>query len=285
MDQFLDIAESTGVWKAIGKYIDGRVEAGRIIRIAEAEVKRDDIKERARRRQEEEGIRHQVNMESVSIKAMSQINEDAKPDDVEDDWYANFFDKVRNVSDEDMQTVWSQLLSGAINTPGSFSTRTVNLFANLDKEDAESFATLCSFRCEIPVIEDDHRNFRIFPYIPRNFPHYKEYACISEETLLRLEEAGLIIQKFGFVVGEGLSGGHTDGHYFFFNSYYRRKILELKCHDGEILFRVPEDGAMPYGVVKFTQAGKELSRIVEQKCADGFLDFLKEHYPLAVSPR
>lgn len=283
MDEILEIVENVGVWKAFRKYVDGIAEADRIVRIAKAKIKVEDLQAQARRRIDREDMEHQKNMLSVLIKTRGQFNQDAKPDDVEDDWYANFFDKVRNISDEDMQMLWSRILAGEINNPRNFSKRTINLFTNFDKEDAKAFATLCSFQCEIPEIKDDRRNFRIFPYIPRNYREHKEYACISEENLIRLEEAGLIILNFGFALDESLSGGPFDGHYFFAKPDHREKIFELKCHDGKIFFRVPiENGAISLGVVKFTQVGKELSRIVEQKSADGFLNFLKSHYPLSV---
>ena len=276
-----NVAKNAGVWKAIEKYFDGKAEAGRMVRIAEAEIEVEDLQAQARRRREMEDIRHQKNMLSVLIKTKGQFNQDAMPDDVEDDWYANFFDKVRNISDEDMQMLWSRILAGEINNPQNFSKRTINLFANFDKEDAKAFANLCSFQCEIPAIKDDRRNFRIFPYIPSNYREHKEYECISEENLIRLEEAGLIIQNFGFAHDRRPTRGHTDGHYFYANHEQRGMSFELKCHDGKLFFKIPiEDGAIPLGVVKFTQVGKELSRIVEQKCANGFLDFLKGHYPL-----
>ena len=78
-----------------------------------------------------------------------------------------------------MQVLWSQLLAGEINTPRSLTKRTVDLFASLDKEDAENFATLCSFRCEMPMIGDHTRNYGIFPYIPYRYKEYDIYACIS----------------------------------------------------------------------------------------------------------
>ena len=49
------------------------------------------------------------------------------------------------ISDEEMQNIKSQVLSGEANSPGSFSKRTVNLLSDLDKKDAELFQTLCRF--------------------------------------------------------------------------------------------------------------------------------------------
>ena len=84
-------------------------------------------------------------MEDVTAKALLQLNENAEPDSVEDDWLVNFFDKSRIVSDNEMQDLWSRVLAGEANTPGTYSKRTVNFLSDLDKVDAELFTKLCGF--------------------------------------------------------------------------------------------------------------------------------------------
>lgn len=44
-----------------------------------------------------------------------------------------------------MQSLWSRVLAGEANQPGAFAKRTVNLLADLDKEDAILFVQLCGF--------------------------------------------------------------------------------------------------------------------------------------------
>ena len=44
-----------------------------------------------------------------------------------------------------MQELWGRILAGEANTPNSFSRRTVNLVADLDKRDAELLTRLCAF--------------------------------------------------------------------------------------------------------------------------------------------
>ena len=66
------------------------------------------------------------------------------------DWMANFFDKCRIISDEEMQGLWAKVLSGEANAPGSYSKRTVNFLASMDKEDAALFTALCGFAWSFP---------------------------------------------------------------------------------------------------------------------------------------
>ena len=84
-------------------------------------------------------------MEDISAKALPHLKEDADPDSIEDDWLVNFFDKSRIVSDQEMQKLWSHVLAGEANVPGTYSKRAVNLLSGLDKAEALLFTKLCGF--------------------------------------------------------------------------------------------------------------------------------------------
>lgn len=95
-------------------------------------------------------------MEQITSKAIPQLNEDGNPDSMEDDWITNFFDKARIVSDDEMQMLWSCVLAGEANRPGTYSKRTVNFLSDLDKSEAELFSKLCGFAWDIgPLIFDE----------------------------------------------------------------------------------------------------------------------------------
>ena len=56
-----------------------------------------------------------------------------------------FFEKSRIVSDNEMQELWSRVLAGEANDPGTYSKRTVNFLSDLDKGEAALFTKLCGF--------------------------------------------------------------------------------------------------------------------------------------------
>lgn len=122
--------------------------------IADAEVSKtkalmdleiDDIQKRALHRLVSEEIKKQENIESITEKSFSSLNEDAKPEDIEDDWISNFFDKCKLISDKEMQELWGRVLASESNKPGSFSKRTVEFMSTMDKKDAELFENLGQF--------------------------------------------------------------------------------------------------------------------------------------------
>jgi hypothetical protein len=140
----------------ISDAVGGVFKPYQIVRVAKAEAEAEriqaegriqvtDLQRRAMHRFLEEEAKKQSNIEAVIQKALPLLEENSCPQNVEDDWITTFFDKSRIISDEDMQRLWSKLLAGEANRPGTISKRTVNLLADLDKRDAELFTSLCDF--------------------------------------------------------------------------------------------------------------------------------------------
>ncbi len=112
---------------------------------AESEIEIGDLQFRAATRFVQEETRKQLNMENITRKALPLLTDDASPQDMEDDWILNFFDKSRLFSDEEMQELWARILAGEANTPGTFSRRTINIMSDMEKRDADMFRRLCRF--------------------------------------------------------------------------------------------------------------------------------------------
>lgn len=120
---------------------------------AAGEIETSTIKLRALNRFVAEEVIKQSNIEEITRKSFPHLDESSNPDEMDNDWIANFFDKCRIVSDEEMQNLWSLILAGEANSPGTFSKRTVNTMSSLDKSDALLFTSLCGFIWEIDGIK------------------------------------------------------------------------------------------------------------------------------------
>ena len=92
-----------------------KAEAAAAVIKAQSDIQITDLKYRAVHRWIEEIARDQQNMEAITAKAVPQLNKNANPDAMDDDWIVNFFDKSRKVSDSEMQTLWSRILAGEAN--------------------------------------------------------------------------------------------------------------------------------------------------------------------------
>jgi len=151
---------ATVLIEKISDAIGGYFKPYQIRRVAQAEAEAEKIKalsqiesqmeiaeltQRALGRFLAEETKKQDNIESITSKALPFLEENSKPQEINDDWITNFFDKCRLISDEEMQSLWARVLAGEANSPGKFSKRTINFLESLDKSDAILFANLCSF--------------------------------------------------------------------------------------------------------------------------------------------
>ncbi len=222
---------------------------------AQSETEITDLHRRAVHRWIEEEAQHQKNMEDITDKALPQLDENAIPDSMENDWLVNFSDKSRIVSDNEMQELWSRVLAGEANTPGTYSKRTVNCLSDLDKADADLFTKLCAFGWTIenfvPLVFDIQLEI------------YKRHG-INFETLSHLESIGLV--KFdslrGFVV--------FDLPKKFTVLYYGTPLtLEMPCDAGNEL---------TVGEVFLTKIGQELAPICGSRPVEGFRDYVMDQW-------
>ena len=257
------------VSNALGRHFDpsqtvrmaeAEAKANRIRAISEAEtdIEVAELRHRAAERFIYEEMKKQSNMEDITQKAIPHLTENAEPEKIEDDWIANFFEKIRIVSDEQMQELWAQILAGEGNSPGSFSRKTVNLLADLDKRDASLFANLCRFGWVIsnnfqPLVLDEKHEI------------YNKHE-INFGTLHQLENLGLIIFN-------GVSG--------FRRTNLTRKTIVYYAGTS-VTLTLPNDSGNDLNVGKtlLTQAGRELAGIATANlyAAEGFFDYVYDKW-------
>ncbi|MBD2464375.1 DUF2806 domain-containing protein [Oscillatoria sp. FACHB-1407] len=224
-------------------------DAEKIKALAQIEI--TELQQRALHRFIFEEAKKQDNIEAITSKALPYLKEDACPNNVEDDWITNFFDKCRLISDEQMQALWAKLLAGEANSPGSYSKRTIDLLGSLDKTDASLFNTLCGFGWLIgnvvPLIYDDQASI----YVDRG---------INFNTLEHLDDIGLI----SFASLSGYRRLRIPKHICIF--YYGTPI--------NIEFPGEQDNELETGKVLLTKAGQELAPFCGSEPVPDFLDYV-----------
>jgi hypothetical protein len=238
----------------IRRVAQAEAEADKVRAVSQIEI--SELQRRAVQRFFIEEANKQHNMESIAEKALPEILENAKPEEMEDDWITNFFDKCRLISDQKMQLLWSSVLAGEANTPGRFSKRTISLLSTLDKSDAELFRILCSYAWSkdgsaLPLIFDMEN------------PIYTG-AGINFSALKHLDSIGLL--SF-----ESLSG-------YAQNNLNSTELLEYYGRVVSIEFPNPDVGMLDMGHVMLSKAGEELSAICGSSPCAGFADFVIEQW-------
>ena len=257
-------APASTLIKKVSNAVGGVFAPYQITRVAKAEAKASlirarteieitELHRRAVHRLVEEEARRQKNIEDITDQALSQLRDDSNPEAMEDDWIANFFDKSRIVSDQEMQNLWSHLLAGEANSPGRYSKRTVNTLSDLDKKDAILFAKLCGFgwvvRDVIPLVFDNAASI------------YNEQG-INFVSLNHLDSIGLI--HFG---------GGTE-----FQELNFPKKIDVSYYGRSMILEFPKDinNDLRTGSVRLTQVGRELAPICGSRPVDGFFEYVME---------
>jgi len=260
------VEPATVLIRKIADAIGGGFRPRQIRRIAEAEadaavikakadIDIEELQQRALIRFIMEESKKQDNIESITEKALPQLTESSSPKDIEDDWITNFFDKCRIISDDEMQLLWSKVLAGEANTPGTYSKRTVNSMASLSKFDATLFVKLCGFNWLITnaletLVYDENASI------------YKTTG-INFDALTHLDDIGLI--SFD---SSGINLTHLAKRIKC--SYYGLPMI--------IEFKQDKDNSIKIGKVLLSQIGKELASVCDSKPVDGVIEYILDNW-------
>jgi hypothetical protein len=234
-------------------------EADRIKAIAqiETQIEITDITRRAFGRFLIEETNKQNNMESITSKAIPLLLDDSRPEEVDNDWITNFFDKCRLVSDGEMQELWAKILAGEANSPGKYSKRTINFLGSLDKIDAIQFTALCGFSWII--------GNKITPLIYKvDESIYKEHG-IDFDALSHLDNIGLLNFITSLEEYKKLNIPKRIVVY-----YYGRKI--------NIEFMEDKGNELLIGRILLSKTGEELARVCDSKPIPGFIDYVIKNW-------
>ena len=255
----------------------GEADALRIIAAAQVEA-RDalvstasgvrgeiDIAKTVRQRiQFQEDKRHR-NIGSVVGRTAELIGEKEVPNQEPDhDWTARFFNYIQDVSSGEMQLLWAKVLSGQIEQPGNVSIRGLSILRNLDQATAKLFQKLCSC-CVMSLSWVDVR----VPSLGRNAGEnsLKTFG-FSFDDLNILNEHGLIISDYNSSYDMRLCVGVPAPGVDHPNTQQNSIIRAPFRFQERNWVLVPSDqrklgSEFRVAGVALTQAGKELSKIVE----------------------
>jgi Protein of unknown function (DUF2806) len=250
---------ATTLIEKIADAVGGIARPYQIVRVAKADAEAEKIRargqvevnklqHRAMRRFLAEEAKKQANMEQIIRDALPQLREDAKPENVEDDWITNFFEKARIISDEQMQQLWSKILAAEANSPRTYSRQTVNILSDLDKADAELFTKACSF------------GWTFLDPVPRSM-------------LLILDPRHAVYKSNG-IFFDARAGFTRNPLPSTVRAEYCGRTLTLTIPE-------PPHNSMSVGKVILTRAGDQIASVCGISPVDGFFEYIQETWQRA----
>jgi len=220
---------------------------------ANTALKIGDLERRALERFVKEQAREQENIESITAKALPHLSANSDSSKIDDDWLAEFFAYSRRVSNEEMQEIWSRILSGEANNPGSISHRTLDFVRLMDRSDAELFSKLCNLSAW------SYNNPLVFDLKDEIL----KTAGLVYSDLAHLESVGLI--QLADEMGSYVRKGMPQTFNLNVAGYLLTVSIENKGNESECVFEA--------GKVLLTRTGEELRRFVVIEPVDGFYEY------------
>lgn len=239
-----------------------KAEARATVIHANAEIEVKGLQRRSMRRFIAEEAKKQVNMEQIIRDAIPLLEEKSTPQNVADDWITNFFEKGRIISDEDMQRLWSNILAGEANAPGTYSRKTVNLLSDLDKSDAVLFSEFCNFAWTIYEPTP-----ALVPLILNIKGEIFNRRGINFDSLAHLNSLGLI--QFDSIIGFARMDLGSSVRAEYFGKSVSQAIPP------------PPNNYLAVGAALFTRSGTELARACTSASVEGFFEYVCGHWKRA----
>ena len=220
--------------------------------------------------------KRQANLGSVLRQAALELGDREVPDhEVDHDWTARFFNDVQDVSSEEMQQLWSSVLAGEVERPGSTTIKTLGVLKNLDKVTASLFRKLCSTCVSIRPDGKSFSDARVPSLDGDAAQNGLQKYGLGFGNLNVLNEHGLIISEYDSwvdiqaLIGFALEDQHVayrpvhfQGKYWVLNSTIQRATGKE--------FRLSG--------VALTKSGQELSRAVDLEPADEYVIDLTKYF-------
>jgi len=170
--------------EAYKQEVIANAEAKKILIEGEAKL---ELLSRVQNRVVQQEINRQVNLEEIIEKSIPHLDENVTDEEVDDDWRMRFFQKAQDVSSDEMQEIWSQILANEVSKPGRISLRTLEVVSNISKNEAEIFQTACSLTSNNTSI-----------YKLKNKTAFDKFGLTYNQIIL-LRDAGLIYDNDNLV--------------------------------------------------------------------------------------
>lgn len=246
-----------------------------------AEAKKDEIlildsatstlEERAAARKRFNELRRQSNLESVLKGAFGHIKDDISQDPVDPDWLQVVVKYAEEANSEQMQDLWSRVLAGETEIPGSFSLRALDILKRMSKKDAEIFQSACQISS---CFKRDGKLMIIYSFeCPTKFSDTiaETVESIIEKAMPTPKEIDLRRYNFGLHNQMTLDDLGLIYKGTITSSSFRADGVEMLVA-GRSIKMVPNSDKTKFNSYQFSQIGIELSKLIDAPPPSSYFD-------------
>jgi len=216
------------------------------------------IGERAEKRKLFNELRRQTNVDKVLNGAFNYIGDNISSEPVDPDWIQALIGYAEEANSEQIQDLWSRVLAGETELPGSFSLRAMEALKKMSRKNAELFQRACQISSHI----ENNNQYKIIMAIK---PNQKGLPC----TNIDLNDYSYDLMDHLTLVDLGLI--YDEKIYYGVSSYIRMIVAGCKI---TITPKTNNPDLISYN---FTQIGNELAKLINILPNKSYLDsFIKE---------
>lgn len=272
---------ATALIEKISNAVGILYEPRRIIKLAEAQAHADlinfnskknltDLEQRAIASLIEKEKIKQDNVEKITINAISSLSNDAKPEEISNDWLNYFFNQCEIITEPDMQRVWGEMLARKASSSTEYSKRTLSVLATLEPSDARLFTKFCAFTATIAgipelLIYSNDANIYV-----DNEVDFGNALHIQSLGLIHFSDSGYALDVSEVLTSDELNEGTSN-----FDLQYFDKKYEISFKNEDQPMTKSGKIHVSTGLANFTTTGKELFRICSPRPNHEFEKYLR----------
>lgn len=193
-------------------------------------------------------IKEYCNQKNIVEIAVESLQKRTNPEKMDNDWVALFMDKARLVSDKEFQIIWGKVLATECNSNNSIPKSLLYILSQMDKEDGETFTTLCSLSVKV---DGEYQPIVDF----RKFDEYEKWG-ITFDKIVSLSALGVIETDLGpLATGYQIKGEKKPIKVQYFDLEYKMSDIKESVHVGNVIF---------------TKSGQALCKAISAEKKEGF---------------
>jgi len=218
----------------------------------------DEMAKRAAKRCNFQEMQRQQNMEQIIGQTYLELENErvVSSESLQREWVSRFFRSSGDISEENLQHLWSRVLAGEIKQPGSCSFRTMSVLENLNVQEAMLFSNILPY-----FVKWDEF------YVTAQYLHLvADASCgkmgFSNSDILRLDECGLVNDTPNWKVNAYVQDPHR-----------------IICHTDRIALVANQTGKntnIECECFRLTSAGEQLRRIIKPICSERYILMLND---------
>jgi len=224
-----------------------------------------DISKKTERRRVIRQQRKLQNLEKILDKALQFCPDNDTAENIDADWFFSFIDMAENIYSSTMQEIWGKIFSVEVNTPGTFSIRTLRTLKELTQRDANIFKTAVALAARK---KGEYSPKLIYGYYQK--PSFMAFMNLKKSGQINLAEFGLAYPDILSLMDAGL----------LYSSEIESGELSTKTRTewrigSQSLHLSPKRSSLFLNYYKFTPTGAELSKLVSAETKPNYFSKLR----------